>query len=204
MKVESHVRVDRDLLFAVASYGITFVRLIIAVLGAFMILRGDDVRFTVASVALIMALDYFDGATFNRSNFSALREWRIKRRIVDSVSDRLVIQIICIALLVKNFSFVWLFLPILTRELAISGYVSTQFAKGILVYPRSISKIACAMVGISVISFAVFPVGFTFMACAVMITLSGLALFDYIHRTQKYKAPRSPMAKLVRSLEEIS
>lgn len=203
MRVESHVRVDRDLLLAIASYGITFVRLLIAAFGALTILRGDDVRFAVASVALVMAFDYFDGATFDKSSFSDLREWRIKRRIADSVSDRLVIQIVCIPLLTKNASFIWLYLPILTREIVISGYISKEFARGILVYPRSISKVACAMVGISVISFVIFPIGFTFITAAVMITVSAFALFDYIRRVQDHKGSVSTMPRSIGSFAEI-
>jgi phosphatidylglycerophosphate synthase len=141
MRVESHLRVDQDLLLVVASYGITLLRLLIAIFGALTILRRDDVRFVVASIALVMAFDYFDGATFDRSNLNILKEWRIKRRVADSLSDRLVIQIICIPLLINNFSFVWLYLPILAREIAISGYISKEFAKGILVYPRSVYKL---------------------------------------------------------------
>jgi phosphatidylglycerophosphate synthase len=203
MRVESHLRVDRDLLLAVASYGITLLRLFIAAFGAVTILRGDDIRFGVTSIALVMAFDYFDGATFDKSNFSVLKAWRIKRRVADSVSDRLVIQIICIPLLIKYSSFLWLYLPILAREIAISGYISKEFAKGILVYPRSISKVACAMVGIAVMSFVIFPFSFTFITTAVMFTLSGFALLDYIRRVQNYKASRSPMAQSIGSLEEI-
>lgn len=203
MRVQSHLRVDRDGLLVVSSYGITFLRLLIAAFGAVTILRGDDIRLGVVSVALVMAFDYFDGATFDKSNFSALKEWRIKRRIADSISDRLVIQIICIPLLIKNSSFVWLYLPILAREIAISGYISKEFAKGFLVYPRSISKVACAMVGIAVISFLIFPFSFTFITAAVMSTLSAFALLDYIRRVQDYKASRSPMAISIGSLEEV-
>src|ERR1700682_1807763 len=130
MRVESHLRVDRDSFLAVASYGITIVRLLIAALGGFSILLGADVRVVIGSIALVMAFDYFDGATFEKSTFSAVKDWRIKRRIADSISDRLVIQIICIPLLIKNSAFLWLYIPILAREIAISGYVSREFATG--------------------------------------------------------------------------
>src|ERR1043166_1780375 len=172
MRVESRLRIDRDLLIAVASYGITFLRLLIAGFGAVSIFRGDDVRFSVASIALVMAFDYFDGATFEKSTFSGLKEWRVKRRIADSISDRLVIQIICIPLLMKSSSFVWVYLPIIAREIAISGFISRHFAKGILFFPRSISKIACATVGIAVISFLLLSFTFTFISTAAMVTLS--------------------------------
>lgn len=203
MRIESHLRVDRDLLLAVTSYGITLLRLLIAAVGALTVLRRDDMRFVVASVALVMALDYFDGATFDKSYFSAHREWRIRRRIADSVSDRLVIQIICIPLLIQDSSFMWLYLLILARELAISGYLFREFSKGILVYPRSISKIACGMVGMAVISFVTFPVAVVLMTGAVMITLSGFALRDYMRRVQSAKVSISPLTKPIVGLEEI-
>jgi len=203
MRVESHLKVDRDLLLAVVSYGITFLRLLIAAFGAITILRGDDVLFVVASITLVMVFDCFDGATFDKSNFSALKEWRIKRRVADSISDRLVIQIICIPLLIKNPSFMWLYVPVLARELAISGYVSKEFARGILVYPRLVSKLACATVGIAVISSLVFPLSLAFIATPVMITLSVFALLDYIRRVQNYKASVSHIAKSIGSLDEI-
>ena len=202
MKVESRVSVDRDYLLAVSSYGVTLLRLLIAVGGAVTILRGQDIRLGVASILLVMALDYFDGATFERSNLSGIMEWRIGRRIVDSISDRLVIQIVCIPVLITDSSFSWLYLLIAAREMAISGYISRQFAQGRLVYPRGISKIACAMIGLAVISSLVFSFTVTVMTAATMIALSAFALFEYIRRTQNFKASR-PIAPSNGSLAEI-
>jgi phosphatidylglycerophosphate synthase len=202
MRVESHLRVDRDSFFTITSYGITFIRLLIAFFGGVMILRGDDVKFGVASIALVMAFDYFDGATFNRTTFSTIKEWRMNRRVLDSVFDRLVIQIVCIPLLISNSSFVWLYLLILSRELAISGYISKQFTQGLLVYPRLLAKIACATVGITVISFLAFPFSVTFISAGMMIALSVSALIDYIHRVGSFNAS-SPVTKTTDRLEEI-
>jgi phosphatidylglycerophosphate synthase len=133
-----------------------------------------------------MGLDYFDGATFDKSNFSGLKEWRIKRRIADSVSDRLVIQIVCIPIFLKTPSFAWLYIPILVRELTISGYVAHQFSKRIVLYPRAICKLACAMVGIAVISFINFSSWATFPLAIAMVALSAGALLNYHRRASAH------------------
>lgn len=203
MRVESHLKIDRDLVFATASYGITLLRLLIAAFGAVTIFRGDDPRLAVASIVLVMTFDYFDGATFEKSAFSALKEWRIRRRVADSISDRLVIQIVCIPLLIKSPSFLWSYLPIVAREIAISGYISKQFAKGIIIYPRAISKVACTMVGITVASFLTFPSGLTIIFSVVMIAFSALALVDYVGRLKKYNSHTRSNALLLKSFNEI-
>lgn len=203
MRVETHLKTDRDVLLATASYGITFIRLLVALIGAISILRHHDRWILIVSILLVMMLDYFDGVTFDRSNFSALKEWRVNRRIADSVCDRLVIQIICIPLLMENPSFGWLYIVILLRELAISSFVSSQFAQKLLVYPGTIAKIACATVGLSVIAFVVLPIVVTAAAAAVMVSLSVFALLDYYRRVRHYKAWIGTYTKPWASFEEI-
>src|SRR4051794_31676963 len=111
MRVESRLRVDRDRLFFIASYGITSFRFVISLFAAANILRGGSLWLSISSVTFIMAADYFDGAVFLKSSFRDSKTWRIRRRVFDSVIDRLVIQIVCIALALKNPDFVWLYLP---------------------------------------------------------------------------------------------
>lgn len=203
MRVETYNPVSRDFLLAIASYGITFVRLLIAVFAAISILREENNWFAIASIVLVMVLDCFDGFTFDRSQLSALKKWRINRRIADSVSDRVVIQIVCISVLVQNPAFLWPYLLILGRELAISSYVSKYFAKGILVYPRAISKMACAMVGGSVIAFLILPVFLSAITTGVMVTWSVFALIDYVRRVQTHNASTPRRLEASRDLEEI-
>lgn len=201
MKVESRLRVDRDQRFLVASFGITSFRFVLACFGAGFILSGD-LWFSASLIASIMMLDYFDGAIFAKSSFSDSETWRKRRRVFDSVVDRLAIQIICIPLALKNPSFAWLYVPIATREVLISGYLSKAYAEGLVVYPRSVAKLACAVVGLSVISFIAFPIPFTFICAAVMIALSVFALLDYRRRVQEYEAS-NPIRLPNGSREEI-
>ena len=196
MRVESHLKPNLDQLLVVASYGITFVRLVLAAFAALAVINDNDSRFAIISIVLIMALDYFDGATFNRSTFCAVRQWRIKRRIADSVSDRLVIQMICIPLLIRNSSFWIFYLPIIAREVAISGYVSMEYAKGVLLYPRSISKIACAMVGVAVIGFLALRLEVALMITGLMSILSLYTLVEYVRRAKGHTTDERRAADL--------
>jgi phosphatidylglycerophosphate synthase len=198
MRVESRLRVDRDRLFFIASYGITFFRLGVAFFAASNILRAGNLWFSVSSIAFIIAADYFDGAVFAKSDFNHSKIWRVRRRLFDSVIDRFVIQIVCIALALTNSAFVWLYVPIAAREVIISGYLSKAFAERLVVYPRSISKIACAMVGVAVMSFLLMPPAFTLITTAIMVSLSSFALIDYVRRANTYKAssPESQDASL--------
>src|ERR1051325_6834 len=204
MRVESHNRIDRDVLFASVSYGITLVRFFTAVIvGASILFETADRSFVVTGIVLIMGSDYLDGLMFDKSNFVFNKHWRIKRRIADSVCDRLVIQLICIPLLMGNGSFLWLYLALLAREMVISSYISRQLARGFLVYPRSISKIACAMVGIAVIAFMTFSMVVTTIMGILMIVLSLFALLDYARRVQSRHLSISSPKKSRLSLEEI-
>jgi len=203
MRAESHLKVDRDLLLAAGSYGITLVRLLIAGFGALTIWRGEF-TLAVSSVILVIVLDYFDGATFEKSCFSTFKEWRIKRRIADSVSDRIVIQVICIPLLIKSPSFLYFFLLILGRELSISGYVAHEFSKGLLLYPRNVAKLACAMIGITVISFMTLPLGFTLLVAVTMLILSTCALFNYWRRVHESVVSTPLQTYTDKTIQEIT
>ena len=204
MRVESHHRIDRDVLFASVSYGITLIRFLTAVIvGGSILFGASDRSFIVTSIVLIMGSDYLDGLMFDKSNLVFNKDWRINRRIADSVCDRLVIQLICIPLAVTNGSFLWLYLALLGREVVISTYISKQLTRGFLVYPRSISKIACAMVGVAVIAFMVSSTVVTTITAILMIALSLFALLDYARRIQGHVLSILPPKKSRHGLEEI-
>ncbi|MFN0138604.1 MAG: CDP-alcohol phosphatidyltransferase family protein [Pyrinomonadaceae bacterium] len=184
----------------ITSFGFTALRIGVAIsVGvAFLFVGVEQSKvFAVLGALVIIAFDYFDGKFFNASPVAEEKSWRILRRKTDSVADRLVIQLVCIPLLVTDFSFIWVYSAILLREVVISGYNVSLYKRGILVYPKAVAKIACAFVGLSGISYLLLSPLPTFFVTAAMMVLSGYALMEYKKRvpdaglvlSEKYDLP---------------
>lgn len=186
--VESEI--EYHITYAVASFGITFLRLFIAVYIGLNVLT-SQISFKFAAgvgILLIMLLDYYDGSLFDKSQLNKIKEWRVNRRILDGTVDRLVIQIVCLSILFIDLSFIWVYLFVLIRELLVSSFVSNQFKKKVLLYPGVIAKIACTFVGITVISYLVTATSpLTVAFCVTMLFTAILALREYARTKEEFE-----------------
>lgn len=142
-----------DITLAIASFGITFVRFAMIILTSILILNQHSLfkEIAIISIFLVMLFDYYDGVIFRKSEINNISYWRIKRRLLDSIVDRIIIQIICISLLIVDINFLWIYFAILTREMILSGYTSFYFKKNIMIYPKRRSKYAAILIGLTVI-----------------------------------------------------
>jgi phosphatidylglycerophosphate synthase len=184
MKNGSQSLAYRDPHFAIWSFGITSIRVLGAIFIGAILLSGIGMgkETAVAGILAIMVADYFDGRLFLRSGLEESKYWRITRRWVDSTADRLVIQLVCIPLLIVDYSFLSVYLAIVLREVVISGYSSRLFRSGFVIYPRGLAKVACALVGASVISYLVLAQTTTLFVTSLMLVLSACAFREYQKR----------------------
>lgn len=170
-----------NLTYAITSFGLTFTRLFIAFYVAITAIADHMNYFGISiCILLIMVLDYYDGELFKKSLLNDVKQWRVTRRIFDGTVDRVVIQIVCLAVLFLDHSFVWVYTAILIREVLISSYVSDKFKKKVLLYPGSIAKISCVLIGTSVISFLLLSNSvLTLIVTFIMVITSILVFSDY-------------------------
>jgi len=180
---------DRDSQFAVASFGVTFIRLVVGLqIIAILINSLRDLKWVVSlGIIVIMAFDYLDGFLFSKSLLSANKQWRVRRRMVDSISDRLVIQMVCVPLLLVDHSFFWVYTAIVSREFVLSFYNVRCIKNGVLIYPGRVAKIACAFVGFTTVAYLTASTSVVLSSTIVMMVLSVLAGFEY---RKKYRTAR--------------
>jgi len=174
---------------SIASFGMTFVRLGLALYTGGLILAGllSVYKPTIIGIILlIMILDYYDGKLFSKSYLQDIAHWRIKRRLLDSISDRMIIQIGCLSLLMIDTSFVIFYLAILSREVLTGGYTALMYKKGILIYPKRIAKIAAVLVGLTVIVYLTFDTTATAIVTVAMLLLSFFAFKEYQNSFKEY------------------
>jgi len=174
----------RNVVFAAASFGVSFIRLTaIGLLCTFMLVTGTyDVRVLTAVIILVMLLDQVDGALFAQSSLNSVKSWRIRRRLTDSLTDRIVTHLGCLSLLALDLAFLPLYVVILMREVAISGYCAMCFSRGVLVYPRTQAKIAAAFVGLTVIAYTALSTPWAWIVASIMLVLSVFSFQEYHNR----------------------
>lgn len=177
-----------DIGLAIASFGITAIRLSLIAFTAIIILTINPSyrEIAVISIIVIMLFDYLDGKIFKLSAINNIGYWRIRRRLFDSFADRAITHIGSISLLLIDSNFLWLYLIILTRDIVISGYCSYQFKKGYLIYPKKMAKISALLIGISII---IYFSGYLFLGIIfsiLLISTSYLSLLEYIKSLNTY------------------
>ena len=175
-----------DKILSLISFGMIFIRLvIISYLGFFILTFGVDNIFTITSMILAnVVLDYYDGELFKKTSLYSISKWRVKRRLLDSLVDRLVIQISCISLLIIDLNFLPIYLFILLREIAVSGYCSIKIFQGYLLYPHVTAKLAGVFTAITFITYLVEP-HYTFIPCTIMLYFSFNSFCDYWRRCKE-------------------
>lgn len=175
------LKINNGLTYAIASYGMTFLRLGIAIFIAmnFLLFGIDNKLIAAIGTIIIMVLDYYDGEFFNKSNLVGLKQWRVNRRVLDGTVDRIVIHAICLSLLIVDGNFMIFYLAILAREVVLSMFSTIKFYKGYLVYPGIWAKLACVMVGFTGISYLLTDYIFTLFIAIIMLTISIIALQEY-------------------------
>ncbi len=181
MNITKESSLNYNLTFAIASFGATFVRLGIAFFIGVSLLLGYAFakELAIFGTITIMILDYYDGVWFKKSQLNEIKSWRVNRRILDSVTDRILIQVVCLAVLITSFAFLPFYLIILIREISISSYVTQHFKNNILLYPGPIAKLACVLIGSTVIFYLAFNVVLSTFVLISMLITSVLAFNEY-------------------------
>jgi len=189
MKYSSDVQSPRDAVYAATSFGLTFSRLIFAGYVGIQLVENYKASrvFAVLGILMLMVFDYLDGVFFSKSSLADVKAWRVNRRILDSAVDRITIQICGISLALADRSFVSFYGLITIREILISGYVSSLYRKGYLLYPGPLAKIACVSIGLTVIAFLIGSSSLTLIAAFAMIALSAFSAKEYFTTLGNYR-----------------
>ena len=139
---------------AILSFGITIIRIIISALAASTISSSmNNTLLIAAQIISVVFLDQFDGVLFRRSSLSRVDLWCRRRRIFDACSDRICIQIVFFALVVRDTSLIPYYLVITAKELLTANTCVTSFLRTRkLLSPPLISKISTACIGLIAIS----------------------------------------------------
>lgn len=204
MKSLSKDAVNNSMAFATISFGITLFRFLIALFAGVSVLYKQEnyQALTSLSILLIVIFDYYDGVFFDKSNLSKQKEWRIRRRILDSVADRVIIQIICFSLLIADGTFLWPYLAILSRELILSSYLVRLFKRNILVYPKFIAKLACGTVALCVLAYLTTP-SLSTVFIGSMLLMSFFSLQEYRDTFKSHERKRASALPEFREIEEV-
>jgi phosphatidylglycerophosphate synthase len=152
---------------------------LLAVFGMFMTNSLNPIATTIIIIG-IMVLDFFDGASFRKSHYNEIKYNRIQFRLLDSTTDRFIIHVGSLGVLFIDHTFIYFYLPILIREIILSGYSISKYYKGYLLYPKTKAKIAAIFVGLSIVSYILFQISLiTIMTNILMIVFSVFAFFEY-------------------------
>lgn len=171
-----------DNYYTFVAYGAIILRgflVLFAVFGMFMTSSVNPVA-TATLIIVIMVLDFFDGESFRKTHYNEIKHNRVQFRMLDSSIDRFVIHFGSIGLLFNDSNYIYFYLPILIREIILSGYSILHYYKGYLFYPKVKAKIAAIFVGLSILSYVIFGNSLiTICINILMIVFSVIAFFEY-------------------------
>lgn len=184
MNSQSLIIPSSDTVNVFLSVGATLLRLLINIfISIHMVFARTTNKWLILLVVITtVVLDYYDGVFFKKTSLHHTKYWRVNRRILDSVSDRLIIQIGCLSLLIVDVEFLPFYLTIIFREIFISGYCSNKYNAGFLIYPDNLARIASAFIALVVVSYLFMPLYFTSAISIIMLTLSCLSFLSYRRR----------------------
>lgn len=142
-----------SVLWAVFSFGVTLMRLLMAVLCFIYLMDGgmNSLYFPICTIIAIILLDHIDGRLFEKSFLNDFEIWKNRRRVFDSVSDRLCIQFFCIPILILQPEFVVIYFIILFKELLTSINCIKAYNRSIVLPSNTTGKISSISIGLAVI-----------------------------------------------------
>lgn len=108
---------------------------------------------SVAIIAVIVALDIFDGIAFRSGSNSCGKRIHAFRRVVDSSLDYLSVHLINVSVLLIDHSYASIFAIVLLRELFVSAPCVILFALGGIPKPNIIARASLLCVAILGIAY---------------------------------------------------
>lgn len=99
-------------------------------------------------VGFVVICDYYDGVIFRKTHYSGIPSFRSVRRVLDSSIDRVSVQIVSVSVLLSDPEYLPIFLIILFREIMVCIPCVGAYRKGIVIYPKLLSKISTASVAV--------------------------------------------------------
>lgn len=162
----------------IVSLGITAIRVILAIFSAISIIDiQEPMKMLVFLIICIMLLDQLDGVLFNKSNLNNIYKWKFRRRVFDSCSDRLCIQLFCLPILITDNSFFLPYLAILIKEILTSSVCIKAYCDGILLTSNIMGKLSSVLVGLIVV-FWILDLKSTMHLLIPMVIIFGVIAYN--------------------------
>lgn len=137
---------------------------------------------TALAVVAFVALDELDGTLFRRSARSMVGSSRAIRRALDSIVDRLSVQLVSLSVLAADFSYLPLFVAVLAREVAVCVPCIRACWRGLVIYPNRVSKISTVSVACVGIAYILGAPSLAYVFAVPMLASAVFAVRDYCTR----------------------
>ncbi|HEY4321939.1 MAG TPA: CDP-alcohol phosphatidyltransferase family protein [Gemmatimonadales bacterium] len=163
---------------AAHGFALTFIKLPLALIISLAILASHTWT-AVAGIALIVVVDIFDGVVFGTSIYRDVASLRRSRRVLDAVTDRVIIGGVALALAFSGALPAIALAVVVAREVVLISLVTVPFYRDRTIRkPNLISRTATATGGLIAISCLVLPSG-TLPALAAygVLSILGFALY---------------------------
>lgn len=173
-------------LWAMFSFGVTVSRLFMATFIFFAFLEGGITSpyLPIFIILTIIFMDHVDGKLFEKTFLYQIESWRNGRRIFDSISDRLCIQLFCIPILVLQPDFFIVYIAILLKEILTSINCIKAYNSGIVLSSNCAGKLSCVTIGVAVIMWLLHLYVISYCMSPVILIMG---CFSYIEYNKMYK-----------------
>ena len=164
----------------ITSIGITVLRIVLSVIGAISIGHEPAQKPLLLSLIMcVMILDHYDGDFFRRSSLNDYNFFRFFRRIIDSCSDRLCIQLFCVPLIIAEPHFWVPYCAILLKEFLSCSMCIKACIHGIVIESNKFGKLGSIMVGMIVVFWICRLYIIAYCLIPFMIGFGVLAYYRY-------------------------
>lgn len=174
-------------LCAIFSFGITFFRLFISFISFLFLLKNKNIysHFLIYTIILIMILDQIDGKIFKKSILNDSAFWKNHRRILDSICDRICIQLFCIPILFLQPKFIIIYTIIIWKEMMTSIKCIKAYNNNIILSSNNMGKISSVTVGIVVIMWILHLYFIAYCITPIILITGYISYKNYLNSYKK-------------------
>lgn len=182
------IRSKYSFLWAIFSFGITVIRLFMAIYCFFFLLYDGvtSVYFLISIIVAIIFMDQVDGKIFEKTFLNSYETWRDYRRVFDSVCDRICIQLFCVPLLVLQSDFIVIYFAILLKELLTSINCIKAYRSNIILASNTAGKISSIAIGLCVITWLLHFYFLSYCIVPIILVTGSISYIRYRSSYRKY------------------
>ena len=175
-------------LWAVVSLGATVMRLLIAGWAFIRLLDTGmtSMHYFIIAIIAIILMDHIDGILFEKTFLSQIEIWKNRRRILDSVCDRLCIQFFCLPILILQPEFIVIYMIILSKELMTSITCIKAYGSNMVLSSNTAGKVSCIAIGAAVITWLLSLYYVAYNISLIILVTGYISYLGYRDSYKKY------------------